>query len=67
MSEVEHRQMQFGETVILDICINPKSRDDIQAVLKALELNNNRQLLNSIYVSSYIDIWIMQRSFKSKV
>ena len=56
MSEVEHRQMQFGETVILDICINPKSRDDIQAVLKALELNNNRQLLNSIYVSSYIDI-----------
>ena len=38
MREVENPQMQFGETVIGEIYINPKSRDDISVLLKGLQL-----------------------------
>ena len=37
MREVENPQMQFGETAIGDIYIDPKSRDDVPAVLKGLQ------------------------------
>lgn len=37
MREVQRRQMQFGQVAIGDIWLDPKSRDDIPAVLKGLQ------------------------------
>lgn len=37
MRVVETQQMQFGELAIGDIEIDPKSRDDVPAVLKGLQ------------------------------
>ena len=34
----EKQQMEFGETAISGICIDPTSRDDIPTVLKGLQL-----------------------------
>ena len=38
MRKVENQQMEFGEIAIGEINIDPKSRDDILAVLKGLQL-----------------------------
>ncbi len=37
MRKVQYRQMQFGQVAIEDIRLDPKSRDDIPAVLKGLQ------------------------------
>ena len=37
MREVQKRQFQFGQVAIEDIWLDPKSRDDIPAVLKGLQ------------------------------
>ena len=37
MRKVQRRQMQFGQVAIEDIWLDPKSRDDIPAVLKGLQ------------------------------
>ena len=37
MRKVQYRQMQFGQVAIGDIWLDPKSRDDIPAVLKGLQ------------------------------
>ena len=37
MRIVQRRQMQFGQVAIEDIWLDPKSRDDIPAVLKGLQ------------------------------
>ena len=37
MRRVQYRQMQFGQVAIEDIRLDPKSRDDIPAVLKGLQ------------------------------
>ena len=37
MREVQKRQMQFGQVAIEDIWLDPKSRDDIPAVLRGLQ------------------------------
>ncbi len=37
MREVQRRQMQFGQVAIEDIWLDPKSRDDIPAVLRGLQ------------------------------
>ncbi len=37
MREVENPQMQFGEPAIGDVFINPKSRDDVPALLRGLQ------------------------------
>ena len=37
MRKVQYRQMQFGQVAIEDIWLDPKSRDDIPAVLRGLQ------------------------------